>query len=165
MMENQDQIKSDSQKLKEAEAEIKTLQDELLETNSGIIALYNDLNDANLKLVEKNEELNKTLRELKETQDKLIQSEKMAAIGSVVVTYNHHINNPLMIILGNVQLLLMKQKNFDDNTLKSLKLVEDECKRISEVTTKIKEYEKLIPVKYLDSMFEMKSPSKDSKPS
>ena len=161
MTDNENGAKDVSEKLAEAEAEIKTLQDELLETNSGIIALYNELNDANLMLVEKNEEVNKALRELKKTQDKLIQSEKMAAIGSIVVTYNHHINNPLMIILGNVQLLMMRNVNFDDPTKKSLKLIEEECRRISDVIGKIKEYEKLIPVKYLDSMFEMKPESKD----
>ena len=143
------------EQLAEAEAEVKNLQKELMETNSGIIALYSDLNTANQQLHEKNKELEKTLRELQETQDKLVKSEKMAALGSVVVTYNHHINNPLMIILGNVQLLLMRNENLSGNTKKSLLVIEEECKRISYVMHKIKEYEKLIPVKYLENMYDI----------
>ncbi len=143
------------EKLKKSETEIKGLRQELLETNSGIIALYNDLNNANQLLQDKNFELNKALKELKETQTKLVQSEKMAALGSVVVTYNHHINNPLMIILGNVQLILMRDKNLSDNFRKTLLLIEEECKRISDVMHKIKEYEKLIPIKYLENMFDI----------
>lgn len=143
------------EQLAEAEAEVKNLQKELMETNSGIIALYSDLNTANQQLHEKNKELEKTLRELQETQDKLVKSEKMAALGSVVVTYNHHINNPLMIILGNVQLLLMRNENLSGNTKKSLLVIEEECKRISDVMHKIKEYEKLIPVKYLENMYDI----------
>ena len=79
----------------------------------------------------------------------------MAVLGSVVVTYNHNINNPLMIILGNVQLLLMRNENLSENTKKSLLVIEEECKRISDVMHKIKEYEKLIPVKYLDNMYDI----------
>ena len=141
--------------LAKAEAEIQNLQQELMETNSGIIALYSDLNAANQQLHDKNKELEKTLHELRETQDKLVKSEKMAVLGSVVVTYNHNINNPLMIILGNVQLLLMRNENLSENTKKSLLVIEEECKRISDVMHKIKEYEKLIPVKYLDNMYDI----------
>jgi len=142
-------------KLKKAEEEIRSLQNELLETNSGIIALYNDLNNANQKLQDKNLELSAALNELRDTQNKLVQSEKMAALGSVVVTYNHHINNPLMIILGNVQLLLMRETGLDNSMIKTLQLIEEECKRISDVMHKIKQYEKLIPVKYLETMYDI----------
>jgi len=154
MNPNHENIIDLKERIKTAEEEIENLRHELMETNTGIIALYNELNDTNEKLKQKNEELQNTLKELRETQDKLIQSEKMAAIGSIIVTYNHQINNPLMIILGNVQFVLMTEKNLDENLNKRLKIVESECWRISEVTSKIKQYEKLIPVKYLNTMFE-----------
>ncbi len=158
-MKQSENSKDLSERLKKAESEIESLRKELMETNTGIIALYNDLNTANQKLRDKNDQLNRTLKELRETQDKLVQSEKMAAIGSVVVTYNHQINNPLMIILGNVQLLLMKDESLSEKTKNSLKIIEDECKRISEVIQKIRKYEKLIPVKYLNSMYQVKENS------
>lgn len=142
-------------KYKQAQKEINQLRGELLETNRGIVALYSEINDANSKLQTKNEELKKAFKEIAETQERLVQSEKMAAIGSVVVTYNHHINNPLMIILGNVQLLLLREQDLNDNVKKALSVIENECKRIADVMHRIKEYEKLLPVKYLENMYDV----------
>jgi two-component system, NtrC family, sensor kinase len=43
----------------------------------------------------KNEDLAKTLQQLQSTQDQLIQSEKLAALGQLVASIAHEINNPL----------------------------------------------------------------------
>lgn len=155
MKDEDSDIKALQEKLRDAEAEIENLRKELMDTNTGVIALYNELNDINEQMQQKNEELNNTLSELKEIQNKLVQSEKIAVMGSVVVTYNHQINNPLMIILGNVQLILMTEKNLTESVRRRLELIEKECWRISAVTSKIKDYEKLIPVQYLNTMFDL----------
>jgi len=53
------------------------------------------LNRLNEQLSSKNQELEKTLDELSRTQNKLIFSEKMAALGSLIGGIAHEINTPL----------------------------------------------------------------------
>lgn len=68
------------------------------------------------KLKQKNEELTLTLEQLKETQNQLVQSEKMAALGQLIAGIAHEINTPLGAIrssIGNIT-------NFLDNNLETL---------------------------------------------
>ncbi len=52
----------------------------------------------NVELRQKNEQLEELLRELKEMQTQLVQTEKMAALGSLTAGVVHEINNPVGVI-------------------------------------------------------------------
>lgn len=68
------------------------------------------------KLKQKNEELTVTLAQLRETQNQLVHSEKMAALGQLIAGIAHEINTPLGAIrssIGNIT-------NFLENNLETL---------------------------------------------
>jgi len=77
------------------------------------ISLVVDKMSLKIKLEEQNTRLKEALIQLEEAQDKLVEQERLAAIGQLVVTVNHEINNPLSTIVTNAEMLphLVSSKN------------------------------------------------------
>jgi|GEM_PF-2780534 len=75
--------------------------------------------------------------DLKRRYQDAVMSEKMQSIVETAVTINHEINNPLMAILGNTQLLLLKSESLEPELSEKLKLIEQSCLRIQKVTQKL----------------------------
>ena len=69
-------------------------------------------------------------RELKELQDELLQSKKIAAVTSMGAGIAHEINNPLTAVLGLAQVLLAQQSGRDPDLQETLKSIEREAQRI-----------------------------------
>ena len=77
-------------------------------------------------------ELEQANRQLQETQQQLIQTEKLAAIGQLAAGVAHEINNPMAVILGFAQTLLQHYAT-DDMWRAPLQEIESEalrCRRI-----------------------------------
>jgi len=66
-----------------------------------------------------------------------LDKERLAAVVETAVTVNHEINNPLTAILGNVQLLLLKRDDLDEELRKKLEVIEHSAGRIRDVTLKL----------------------------
>jgi len=58
-------------------------------------------------------DLERSLETLQEMQDRLIQSEKLSAIGEMIAGVAHEINNPLTAVIGYSQLLQMQSMDQD----------------------------------------------------
>jgi signal transduction histidine kinase/CheY-like chemotaxis protein len=80
-------------------------------------------------------ELAKTLDEMKtkvkSSYDMLLASEKMALMGQIVAGIAHELNNPLTIVLGNAQLLLMRHR--EDEDASALRKVGESAERASKI--------------------------------
>ncbi len=89
---------------------IKNLQKVIEDKNIQLKKLTNNLESL---VAERTNELEITLNNLKQSQIKLIQSEKMSALGVLTAGIGHEINNPLSFILSNIK---PAQEYIDDIT-------------------------------------------------
>ena len=78
------------------------------------------------------EKLLSVLDELGRTQAQLIHSEKLASLGVLAGGVAHEINNPLMVILGRTELMLMDQ-SLGAEPKKNLETVCHETERIGKI--------------------------------
>ncbi len=67
----------------------------------------------------------------------LLDKERLSTILETAVTVNHEINNPLTAILGNVQLLMLKRDDLDDELKAKLKTIEASAMKIRDVTQRL----------------------------
>lgn len=81
-------------------------------------------------------------RELKEMQDYLVQSEKLASLGKMAAGIAHEINNPLTSILINTHLLLEKLEKLDkkDEFYENLSLIAEETSRCTQIVRGLLEF-------------------------
>lgn len=80
----------------------------------------------------------------------MIQKERLGAIIETAVTVNHEINNPLTAILGNIQLILHRRDDLDEDTIKKLTIVEESALKIKDVTQRLLRVTSPRSVKYTD---------------
>lgn len=81
-----------------------------LEKNSKLKSTLRELSDANT-------ELELTLNELEATQQKVINSEKMAALGKLMVNIAHDVNTPTGVIYGSSTELLTRLERIHEKYL------------------------------------------------
>jgi signal transduction histidine kinase len=78
------------------------------------------------------DDLKNKMDELRNTQQQLVRSTKMAAIGELAANVAHEINNPLTSVLGYTSHLI-RNLNLPDESLQKLRLVEQETLRVRKI--------------------------------
>lgn len=78
------------------------------------------------------------MKKLKEAQDQLVQSTKLAAIGELAANVAHEINNPLTTILGYAELL--KEEEDTEGIKRDLEIIEGESLRAREIVQQLLEF-------------------------
>jgi len=76
-------------------------------------------------------ETRQQLEDLRRTQTEVVKAERLAAVGQLAGGVAHEINNPLMIILGQVHLLLQSQDSAE--ILSGLKVIDGATKRAADI--------------------------------
>jgi PAS domain S-box-containing protein len=102
-----------------------------LETKNREMRLRNE------QITRLNLELEGTISKLKDSQESLVKSERIAAITQTSVAANHEINNPLFAILGQAQLMLREFEGKDEEMVRRLRTIEESALRIACVTKKL----------------------------
>jgi len=95
---------------------------------SATMAIYNDLKD---KI--------KVEKQLKETQNQLAQSEKMASLGQLAAGVAHEINNPLTGVLFYASLLLERQ-DLDEGAKEDLSYIVEDANRCKNIVKSLLVY-------------------------
>ncbi len=87
-------------------------------------------------------QFNSMTRALREHQEKLVQSEKLAGIGRLAAGVAHEINNPLGVILGYTKLL---RKRADPAVADDLRIIEEETLRCREIVEGLLDLSRPLP--------------------
>lgn len=85
------------------------------------------------------EQLGKTCRELQETRDMLLQSEKLAAIGRLMAGVAHEILNPVNILSMRLQMLKLSE-HLNEEMTDALGICENQVKRITKIVGTLSQF-------------------------
>ena len=85
----------------------------------------------------RNRTLERSHERLRNQQEKLIANEKLLAVTQLAASINHQINNPLAVILGQVQLMLWDEASLTPDLKIRLQRVEAAAIRISDASRKL----------------------------
>jgi len=103
-----------------------------------------------IRLEKKNDALQNAQSALRKAQDNLINDERLAAVRELAVSINHEINNPLSVIIGNIQYLMHVNKSLTPDMISRLQRIESESLRIAEINHRLLEIDELVSETYIN---------------
>ncbi|HEX9049279.1 MAG TPA: ATP-binding protein [Anaeromyxobacter sp.] len=117
--------------------------DEIGEVSRTFNAMAGELQEARARLERWNEELRREVeartRELALAQARLVEEQKLAAIGRLGAGVAHEINNPLTGILGNAELLLEHAEPTERESLERIEALARRCRDVTQTLLRFSE--------------------------
>ncbi len=103
---------------------------------------------SDLKL--QNQQMSETLKQLQLVQAELVEKERLAAIGELIITVNHEINNPLTSIIGLAEIIDMTLPTASIERIRqALKSIIQQARRIQRVTHQLSNLRNIETVEYI----------------
>lgn len=84
------------------------------------------------------------IEQLRSLNEQLTRTEKLAAMGTLAAGVAHEVNNPLASISSLIQMMQAKQ-NLDQTTAESLRLIQTQIQRITQVTKDMMDFARVRP--------------------
>ena len=122
---------------------------QFLEIIAEQLALLIERSHFEKELIKKNEALLYAQNEIKKQQEQIVEMEKTHVIAQMATSVNHEINNPLTTIIGNLELILMSNKDLSPVIIKKLNVILQEAHRIGDITQKLRNIKRIVVDKYL----------------
>ncbi len=110
---------------------------DLRKSNDEIGLLANSFNEMSRKMAN-------DIEQLKQLNEQLIRTEKLAAMGTLAAGVAHEVNNPLAAISSLIQMMQSKN-NLDEKTVENLKLIQTQIQRITQVTKDMMDFARVRP--------------------
>lgn len=115
------------------EAKVEERTKYLTHTQQAVLNIMGDLQDSKQDVDQANIIIKKAYEEIKDTQARLVQAEKMSALGRFSSGIAHEVKNPLAIILGGMEYLQKKLETADLDTRTALEKIKDAVFRADRV--------------------------------
>ncbi|MBB4301343.1 signal transduction histidine kinase [Rhodobium orientis] len=94
----------------------------------------------NQKVEERTKDLKETNRKLERATERLIMSEKLAAVGEITAGVAHEINNPIAVIQGNLEVARTLLGDETDKVKTEFRLIDDQVYRIGSIVSKLLQF-------------------------
>jgi PAS domain S-box-containing protein len=124
------------------ELRVRERTEELAWANLALESEVSERRRAEIQLRESNQRLQQALKELHDTQQQIIQQERLRALGRMASGVAHDFNNALIPILGYAELLLERPELLQDHdkTIQYLRVIRTASKDASTVVGRLREF-------------------------
>lgn len=92
------------------------------------------------RVAERTSDLKAANQRLEQTTERLIMSEKLAAVGEITASVAHEINNPVAVIQGNLDLARSTLGSAADKVDEEFRLIDDQVYRIGVIVSKLLQF-------------------------
>ncbi|MBT9506120.1 MAG: cache domain-containing protein [Rhodoferax sp.] len=103
-------------------------------------ALQRWAGELDAKVTERTHELAQSTASLQQAQQKLVKSEKLAAIGQLTASVAHEINNPIAVMQGNLDLMRETLGDHARPVAAELRLMDQQVERMRLIVTQLLQY-------------------------